>query len=217
MAPDTLAIRAAGPRRRVNFFKWLRRMHAWIGLWGAALGLLFGTTGLLLNHRQVLKIPAGRNIETAAQIELAAVPESPDALARQLAERLGYRPEQSRARPERAREIVWNGETVRQPERWNLSLDAPDRFVRGEYYPGNRFVSLKQYDPNLFSLLNRLHMSSSHHPGWILLADTLAGGMLFLVLSGTLLWTRLHGPKLAAVGLAGGGLAAAVGFALAGF
>ena len=33
----------ANPRpSRATFLKWLRKMHGWIGLWGAALGLLFG-------------------------------------------------------------------------------------------------------------------------------------------------------------------------------
>ncbi|MDB5932854.1 MAG: peptidase [Massilia sp.] len=44
--------------RRATFLKWLRKMHGWIGLWGATLGLLFGSSGILLNHRAVLKIPA---------------------------------------------------------------------------------------------------------------------------------------------------------------
>jgi hypothetical protein len=37
--------------RRSTFLKWLRKVHGWIGLWGALLGLLFGMTGFLLNHR----------------------------------------------------------------------------------------------------------------------------------------------------------------------
>ena len=50
---------ALDPRsRRGIFLKWLRKTHAWIGLWGAALGLLFGITGILQNHRSILKIPA---------------------------------------------------------------------------------------------------------------------------------------------------------------
>ena len=28
--------------RRPVFLKWLRKTHGWIGLWGAAIGLLFG-------------------------------------------------------------------------------------------------------------------------------------------------------------------------------
>lgn len=35
---------AAGKRsRRGTFLKWLRKVHDWVELWGAALGLLFGT------------------------------------------------------------------------------------------------------------------------------------------------------------------------------
>lgn len=45
-------------RRRAGFIVWLRRAHGWIGLWGATLGLLFGSTGILLNHRALLRIPA---------------------------------------------------------------------------------------------------------------------------------------------------------------
>ena len=31
-------------RRSAVFFRWLRRIHLYVGLWGAALGLLFGAT-----------------------------------------------------------------------------------------------------------------------------------------------------------------------------
>ena len=55
---------AAGPLflparwRRAEILRWLRRTHAWCGLWGGVFGLLFGATGILLNHRAVMKIPA---------------------------------------------------------------------------------------------------------------------------------------------------------------
>ena len=46
--------------RRATFVKWLRKVHGWVGLWGAVLGLLFGTTGFLLNHRAgPLKVSTG--------------------------------------------------------------------------------------------------------------------------------------------------------------
>lgn len=207
--------RPAHPRsRRSQILKWLRRTHAWVGLWGAALGLLFGVTGLLLNHRAVMKIPAGKNVEQEAQFPLAAPPASPEALAQLLATHFGYPPERARGRREAPRTVAWNGSTLTQPERWTVSLDAPDRFARGEYWLGNQNVAVKLYDANLFSTLNRLHMSSHHHPAWILLADTLAGGLIFLSLSGLLLWTRLGGPRLLAAGLGLGGLTAVVGIAL---
>ena len=43
-------------RTRANAATWLRRTHGWIGLWGATLGLLFGFSGIWLNHRAVLPL-----------------------------------------------------------------------------------------------------------------------------------------------------------------
>ncbi|MGE5469301.1 MAG: PepSY-associated TM helix domain-containing protein [Bacteroidota bacterium] len=198
-----------GPQR-LKWLKWLRRTHAWIGLWGAALGLLFGFTGILLNHRAVMKIPAGHNVETQSQVVLETPPDSPQALAGLLGERFGYPAERIRTRREAARDVIWNGQPVHQPERWNLSFDAPERFARAEYWVGNRTVSVKLAEADAVSTLKRLHTGATNDTAWIVLADALAGGLLFLALSGTLLWTRLAGPKLvgAALVLSGSGSAA---------
>ena len=40
--------------RRIAAIRWLRKAHGWIGLWGAALGLLFGVSGIVMNHRAML-------------------------------------------------------------------------------------------------------------------------------------------------------------------
>jgi hypothetical protein len=47
---------ADNPFSRTNIVAWLRKTHGWIGLWGATLGLLFGTSGIWLNHRSVLQL-----------------------------------------------------------------------------------------------------------------------------------------------------------------
>jgi hypothetical protein len=36
---------------------------------------------------------------------------------------------------------------------------------------------------------------------WVLVIDTFAGALLAMSLTGVLLWSRLHGPRLAAIGL----------------
>lgn len=205
----------ANGRRRINVLKWLRRTHAWVGLSGAALGLLFGATGILLNHRAAMKIDAGRNVETQTQIVLEVAPESPQALARLFGERFGYPVEKLKTRREAPREVLWNEQPVQQPERWNLSFDAPDRFVRVEYWVGNRTLFVKRFEADAWSTLKRLHTGSSQDTAWILLADALAGGLLFLAISGTLLWSRLSGPKLAGASLALGGTGLACWAALA--
>lgn len=203
------------PRRlaRGAFLKWLRRTHAWIGLWGAALGLLFGTTGILLNHHEKMKIPAARMEQSEVQLALPEPrPADPEALALWLAEALRFGSDESRIRQDPSKTVIWNGVEVRQPARWQIAVRAPQRFLQAEYWEGNAFVTVKRSEANFFALLNNLHRGVGLGVGWILLADTLAGGLIVLSLTGVLLWTRLHGRRLAAAGLALGSLGLGVWF-----
>jgi hypothetical protein len=69
-------------------------------------------------------------------------------------------------------------------------------FARAIDLPGNRARDLEQDDANFIETLDRLHKSDVNQPGWILLVDGFAGSLNYLRLSGTLLWTRLAGPRL---------------------
>ena len=203
---------------RPGFLKWLRRTHAWFGLWGAVLGLLFGFTGILLNHRAVLKIPAAKNTETQFQVALSdPLPNNPEELGRYLQEKLKLDTPPTRARKEPAKTAPWGDENIRQPERWQFNFVNPQHSINVEYWVGNRYVSVRQQDPNFFALLTRLHQGTGAGIAWILLVDTLGGALIVLSLSGLLLWTRLHGPRLVALGLVGTCLTLALVFALNGF
>ena len=63
--------------------RWLRKMHGWIGLWGAALGLIFGFSGIWLNHRAVLKLPPVLQERSHAQL---ALPDIAPASAKDMAQ-----------------------------------------------------------------------------------------------------------------------------------
>lgn len=202
--------------RRAKFLVWLRRTHAWLGLWGAALALLFGATGFLLNHRMILKIPAAKVEQTVIQLPLPEPhPANAQALAQWLQGQLavGKPPLLIKIEPEQT--VTWNGETLRQPQLWRAYFATPQRAFNAEYWAGNAFVTVKRQDPNLFSLLTRLHTGNGVNAAWVLLVDTLAGGLIALALTGTLLWSRLHGTRLAAAALACGSLSLAVWFAWA--
>ena len=200
--------------RRVKFLKWLRRTHAWLGLWGAALALLFGSTGILLNHRAIMKIPAAKIEQTVIQLSLPEPrPADAEVLARWLQGALGVDKPPVLIKVEPAQTVVWNGEALRQPQMWLVFFASPQRTFSAEYWVGNAFVTVKRQDPNLFALLNRLHMGTGVTAAWVLLVDTLAGGLIVLALTGILLWSRLHGTRLAAAGLAFGSLLLAVWFA----
>ena len=202
---------------RGAFLKWLRRTHAWFGLWGAALGLLFGFTGILLNHREVMKIPIGRIQQQEIQLPLADPrPADPKALAAWLGQALNLNLDlsQAKVRREPGKTLVWNNQEIQQPALWQINLRSPNKMLQAEYWEGNAFVSVKQGDANLLQTLNNLHKGTGMGVGWVLLIDTLAGALILLSLTGILLWTRLHGPRLAAAGLGLGSLSTAVYLAL---
>ena len=195
------------------FLKWLRRTHAWLGLWGATLGILFGVTGILLNHRGTLRINAAKTEQAARELPLCNPrPENIEAFAAWLQVELDLDKKWSRARSQEPREISWSGKSVTQPERWSVSFSNPKRSYSAEYWVGNAYTTVKQFDRNIFAFLNRLHMASGMGVAWILLADTIAGSLIILAISGILLWTRLHGPRLLAAGLVFGSLTLAIIF-----
>lgn len=204
--------------RRARFLKWLRRTHAWFALWGGVAGLAFGATGILLNHRAVMKIPAVESTPSSMQLPLQGFrPVSPEALAdwvaAQLVPQLTFEgaPRTLREPP---RPVDWDGRRIVQPERWEATFSNPRASVTAEYWAGNNHVTLRRRDGNVFYLLTRLHQAQGVHPGWILLADSIAGSLIVLAITGFLLWSRLHGPRLLALGLMGGSLSGLAAFAL---
>jgi hypothetical protein len=197
--------------KRARVLAWLRRTHAWCGLWGAALALLFATTGFLLNHRAVLKIPALHTAQATMQLALAApLPQSADALAQRVQRLLQLEKPAVVVRTEPAARVYWSGTAVRQPPLFRAFFASPQRSFVAEYWQGNTYVTVKQQDPNFFAYLTRLHTGAGASAAWVLLVDTLAGGLIALALSGVLLWSRLHGPRLLALGLMGTCIACAI-------
>ncbi|TAK63806.1 MAG: peptidase [Methylobacter sp.] len=188
--------------KRLPWLKWLRRIHAWVGLWGAALGLLFGVSGILLNHRTVMKIPAAQMEQSQVELALPTpLPNDAKALATWLQAQLNINREPSKISTEPAKTVTWAGQNIQQPSQWRVDFHSPQHSVNAEYWVGNTYVSVKRQDANIFAFITRLHKGVGMGTAWILLADTLAGGLVFLSLTGLLLWTKLHGSRLAMAGL----------------
>ena len=204
------------PSRRALAVKWLRKMHGWIGLWGAVLGLLFGSTGILLNHRAVLRIPAVQSQESTVQIPLPSpAPADPQALAAWLKRSLKLQPDPSRVKFEPARPVAWGDRAVLQPARWSASFTSPSGGVQAEYWVGNSYVTLKRSENNVFATLTNLHKGVGMSVGWILLVDTLAGSIILLSLSGVVLWTLTNRRRTVGIAIASVSLLLAGGVALA--
>lgn len=195
---------------RTSFLLALRRWHARVGMAGAAFGLMWGFTGFLLNHREVMAIPRGRVEATQMVLTLDAPPATPDALAAALAAKLGFPPAQAAAEVQPARPVSLGGTALPAAEVWRVELAGHHRWVFGTYTPGDRSVKLQLRTAGFLETLKRLHKSEAGSPGWILVADGVAGMLLFMSLSGMLLWSRLAGPRLLALALSGGAVATAI-------
>lgn len=199
---------------RALLLKWLRKTHGWIGLWGAVLGLLFGGTGILLNHRSVLKIPAAQVQEASVQMPLPQpVPADPKAMAAWLSGSLGIAREASRVKAEPSKPVAWGDKSLSQPERWSGAFTGPQSGIQFEYWVGNSFVTVKRNDNNVFSTLSNLHKGTGMGMGWILLVDTLAGSIILLSITGVLLWALMTKKRMVGTAIASVSLLATLGLA----
>lgn len=205
-------------RRSVWFLRWLRRMHLWLGLWGAVLGLLFGVTGLMMNHRAVMKIPVERMVQRQTQLPLPIGQPPPFSDAASMADwirrELKLGEATGRVRVEATRSVPWGDRSLMQPERWSVDFAGPTRQIRAEYWVGNQSIRIEAMDATAWGVLMRLHTSTGVSAFWVLLTDSVAGAMVLLSLTGLLLWSRLHSVKLATIGLGAGATLAAAAYLL---
>ena len=191
---------------RMNFIQWVRRTHGWFGLWGAVLGLLFGSSGIWLNHRDVLKLPPMAQQRINGQIALPdPLPADAQAMALWLQQALQTDHPPTRVRVEPARAVAWTdkspgandaGPGLTQPERWSFSFGGPNRLVQADYWRGNRSVSVSTTSNGLMATLTNMHKGTGMSVPWILLVDSLAGSLLFLCVSGLILWVQTNRRRL---------------------
>lgn len=193
---------------RGPFLKWLKRVHAWTGLWGALLFLLLGTSGFLLNHRDLLKIDTSKPV-AVTQADIAVLPgevTSADQMGEWAQSRFDLPAEGRAPQGPPAKPVELMGQTVQPAEKWVRTFTMPDAKVTVEHLPGSRAVSVKREDNGTLQALKNLHKGVGLPVAWVLLLDTIAGALITMSLTGFLLWSRLHGPRLLAGAIAGGSL-----------
>ena len=214
--------------RRLAFVRWVRRTHGWFGLWGAILGLLMGFSGIWLNHRNVLKLELPGQQQINGQLELPDPrPATIDALAAWLQQTLKLDGPANNMRVDRSRPVAWTERNVdkgtdrpgerrslMQPERWTLNFGGPNRIIQAEYWVGNKSVGVRTTENGFVATLTNLHKGVGMPVPWILLIDTLAGSLIFLSISGAILWWETHRRRLVGLAIFGVSVAATVAIAL---
>jgi hypothetical protein len=206
------------PRRwqRISVIRWLKRIHAWTGFWGALLFLLMGTSGFLLNHRGTLKIDTGEPVEVSS-MDIAVRANQfadADAMGKWAKTELGLKTEAKPPRqdgPPKSGKREFLGKPHAEAEKWTLAFTLPDGRVTVDYIPGSTSVSVKRESLGILATIKNLHKGTGLGIFWILFLDTIAGALVAMSLTGFLLWSRLHGSRLIAGAIVGISLALALG------
>ena len=195
---------------RPNVLRWLKRVHAWTGVWGAMIFLFVGFTGVLLNHKAVMKIDTGAPQEVMSAVlpvEAGAIGDIDD-LGRWGQENLGLamKPRVTPLRTKPDETVTFLGKTVQPAKIWRQRFYAPNAIVYLEYMPGATGVKATKVEQNLLGFLKNLHKGAGLGVAWVLFFDMVAGALIAMSITGILLWSRLHGSRLAAIGLVIGSL-----------
>ena len=197
-------------RRSATTYRWVRQFHLWIGAWGALAAILYGITGLVMNHRFGLDAwPQGDNSELGKTS--LVVPAEARATPEQLS--LWLRAEQGLDA-----QVIRKGSPGKdgKPAKWTLVGGTASDSWSLDYVPGEERLEVKRSSHTLLAALNRLHKGYGSQ-WWILLADSFAIGMILLGLSGIWMWARGRSAKdmvLSVMGLSTLLFLAVVGFAL---
>ncbi|MEZ5894464.1 MAG: PepSY-associated TM helix domain-containing protein [Parvularculaceae bacterium] len=185
---------------------WLRRMHAWTGLYGALFFFCLGLTGFYLNHRTAIMTIEGGVLREVASlsvpIEAGIITTEAELVAWMKREfSIAVEPARGRGRP--GGPVSFGGKQAEAAPVYAVSFRGPNAVISGEYELGANRVTVKRSNASLLKGLIDMHKVVGVGALFILIMDTMAGAMVFMSLSGVLLWTRLHGPRLAAAGILG--------------
>jgi len=208
---------ALATRRRNNIvYRWVRQLHLWIGAWGALAAIIYGFTGLVMNHRfGDAAWPQGDSADTGRttlQIP-AAARATPEELSLWLRKTQGLDAQTIRKGSPGGKE----GKDGKQPPKWNFSGGTASASWSLEYLPGSESAELKRSSHTLLAAINRLHKGVGGGWVWNRLADSFAIGMLLLGLSGIWMWARgrtLKEMVFSVLGLSAGVLTLVLGSAL---
>ncbi|WP_430759465.1 PepSY-associated TM helix domain-containing protein [Solilutibacter silvestris] len=174
-------------------FRWMRQLHLWIGAWGAIAALLFGITGLVLNHRIGDNAwPQGKTepVRKEQIVAPAEVRTSPEAMSTWLRQTRGLDADMIR----KPRPGGGEGGRPDGPQKWNFSGGSARNSWSAEYVVGGENVDVKWSTSSPLAVFNKLHKGIGG-TWWRVLSDSYAIAMILLALTGLWMWARGRGVK----------------------
>ncbi|UHQ19677.1 PepSY-associated TM helix domain-containing protein [Lysobacter sp. KIS68-7] len=188
---------ATTPRRSAATYRWIRQIHLWIGAWGALAAVIYGFTGLVMNHRFGDSAWFQGDSEDRAKVALeipAQAQASPEALSLWLRDTQKLDAQVIRKNP--------------QTSKWSLSGGSATDAWSLDYTPGSASAEVKHTRHDTLAAFNRLHKGVGGGIGWKILSDSFAICMLLLGLSGIWMWARGRSAKDLVVSVLGVSLTA---------
>jgi len=203
--------------------RWVKRTHAWTGISTAILALIFAWSGFMLNHRTHFTLGAPAQTTEFTIPAPAAGFASPQDLADFLVAEFGLRTSptlenRDATAPSAGRGMGMGqqaaggrrggggGVAARGPS-LAASWQAPGGDFSGEWVVGSSEIAINQSDRGFNRIVNRLHAGRGMEGGsWHFIISAYAVMLLFLSLSGVMLWSRLSGTARMGGGLLGASL-----------
>lgn len=184
-----------------RIIRWLKRFHAWFGVFGAVAGMIFAWSGFMLNHRtdfrvgadivtteSTLPAPETRTFSSADEFGLY-VKEQLDLFGQPRAPAMGVGIGMGAI-------AVPGGPAIESPAGFQASFVAASDQVAASYTVGSEVISITRQDRPPIRTLNRMHLGQAPNIGWQIVNDMYSGALIFLCLSGILIWSRLDGSRL---------------------
>lgn len=194
--------------------KWVRRIHAWAGFATLALLLIYGLTGLWLQHRAVLPLPGPHTDKQSEILALRAPLTDPAALTTLLQQQEPEGLEQVRTTVTPPQRLPTPSGILILPARWELKAVTLSESLAASYVAGTLEVRIERQQANFAASLNRLHRGMGTGLPWQLFGDLAALALLLLALTSLLMWNKLHGPPRRGIALLLGGALATLLIAL---
>lgn len=190
------------PRRfdSPGFVSVLKKLHSWIGVASIAATIVFAYSGIALNHRAD-EIQIGAPAVTTHST--LAVPSNGFSSVEQMANFV--RLELDLNKPD---ELFDLNQRSGDPERRDLSPRMTAQFVAPrerytvDYIPGSSHLEIEHSYRPLTRMLNQMHMGNGGPAIWIFILNTYAFALIFLSISGILIWSRISGTGTLGAGIA---------------
>lgn len=197
------------PMNKPRILRWLKHFHAWFGVSGAVAGILFAWSGFVLNHRTDFRI-GPENITTEFTLPAPAEKTfaSGDAFGAYLKEQLDAKtapraPGMGGGMGAGMGVAVPGGPAIESPSGFQANFTASSEQIAASYDVGSDTIQITRTERPAIRTVNRMHVGVASNFGWQVIMDAFSGALIFLCISGVLIWSRLDGPRLLGAGLIG--------------